>query len=167
MVCGLFLRLFWGGLWVVLRLFLRVVFGLFWGLFLGLFEGFFWELVLKTTGKQAIGLGEEDEMRASNESRSVIDDHNWNRKKVRFCLQKIGDMSVLYYREKKTEDSKRSSWIAPHQGWRWGWGVDCHQKELHHCVKTKLESDHVVYLTERCSLSRTHQVQRQLDWLDR
>ena len=75
---------------------------------------------MKTTGKQAIGLGEEDEMRASNESRSVIDDHNWNRKKVRFCLQKIGDMRVLYYREKKTEDSKRSSRIAPHKGWRWG-----------------------------------------------
>ena len=25
----------------------------------------------------------------------IIDDHNWNRKKVRFCVQKIGDVSVL------------------------------------------------------------------------
>ena len=36
-----------------------------------------------------------DEMRASIESgRSVIGDHNWSRKKVRFCVQKIGDVSV-------------------------------------------------------------------------
>ena len=41
-------------------------------------------------------------MRASNESRSVIDDHYWNRKEVRFCVQKIEDVSVLYYREKET-----------------------------------------------------------------
>ena len=39
----------------------------------------------------------------------IIDDHNWNRKKVRFCVQKIGDVSVLYYREKVAGDSKRPS----------------------------------------------------------
>ena len=49
-------------------------------------------------------------MRASIEcGRSVIDDHNWNRKKVRFCVQKIGDVSVLYYREKETGNSKQPS----------------------------------------------------------
>ena len=41
-----------------------------------------------------------DELIVSIDSgRNVIDDHNWNRKKVRFCVQKIGDVSVLYYRE--------------------------------------------------------------------
>ena len=54
----------------------------------------------------AIGLGEEDEMRASNESRSVIGDHNWNRKKVLFCVQKIGYVSVLYYRGKETTPTR-------------------------------------------------------------
>ena len=39
----------------------------------------------------------------------IIDDYNWNRKKVRFCVQKIEDVSVLYYREKETGDSKRPS----------------------------------------------------------
>ena len=47
-----------------------------------LFEGCF-----EKNPEAAIGLGEEDEMRASIESgRSIIDDHNWNIKKV----QKIG-----------------------------------------------------------------------------
>ena len=39
----------------------------------------------------------------------IIDDHNWNRKNVRFCLQKIEDVSVLYNREKETGDNKRPS----------------------------------------------------------
>ena len=60
--------------------------------------------------KQLLGREGIDEMRASIESgRSVIGDHNWNRKKVRFCVQKIGDVSMLYYREKETGDSKRPS----------------------------------------------------------
>ena len=51
-----------------------------------------------------------DELIVSIDSgRNVIDDHNWNRKKARFCVQKIGDVSVLYYREKGTGDSKRPS----------------------------------------------------------
>ena len=51
-----------------------------------------------------------DELIVSIESgRNVIDDHNWNRKKLRFCVQKIEDASVLYYREKETGDSKRLS----------------------------------------------------------
>ena len=49
-------------------------------------------------------------MRASIEcGRSVLDDHNCNTKKVHFCVKKIGDVSVLYYREKETGDSKRPS----------------------------------------------------------
>ena len=57
----------------------------------------------------AIGSREVDEIRASNERRNVIDDHNRSRKKVRFCVQKLGDVSALYYREKQTGDSKRPS----------------------------------------------------------
>ena len=57
---------------------MRVVFGVVLRLFEGCFE---------KNPEAAIGLGEEDEMRASIESgRSIIDDHNWNIKKV----QKIG-----------------------------------------------------------------------------
>ena len=58
--------------------------------------------------KQLFGREGTDEMSIES-GRSVIDDHNWNRKKVRFCIQKIGDVSVLYYREKETRDSKRPS----------------------------------------------------------
>ena len=42
-------------------------------------------------------------------SSSHLDDHNWNRKTVRFCVQKIGDVNVLCSREKKTGDNKRPS----------------------------------------------------------
>ena len=39
----------------------------------------------------------------------IINDHNWNRKMLRFCVQKIGDVRVLYYREKETGNNKRPS----------------------------------------------------------
>ena len=64
-------------------------------------------VVFEKNREAAIGSREVDEIRASNECRNVIDDHNRNRKKVRLCVQKIGDVSVLYYREKETGDSKR------------------------------------------------------------
>ena len=35
-----------------------------------------------------------------------VDDHNWSRKKLRFYVQKVGEVSALYYREKETGDSK-------------------------------------------------------------
>ena len=38
-----------------------------------------------------------------------IDDRNRNRKKVRLCVHKIGNVSVRYYRKKQTGDSKRPS----------------------------------------------------------
>ena len=52
-----------------------------------------------------------DELIVSIDSgRNVIDDHNWNRKKVRFCVENIGDVSVsIYYREKETGNSKQPS----------------------------------------------------------
>ena len=37
----------------------------------------------------------------------MAEDHNWNRKKQRFCVQKFGDVSALYYREKEMGDSTR------------------------------------------------------------
>ena len=37
----------------------------------------------------------------------MAEDHNWNREKQRFCVQKVGDVSALYYREKETGDSTR------------------------------------------------------------
>ena len=51
------------------------------------------------------GEGMSELIMSIDSGRNVIDDHNWNRKKVRFCVQKIGDVSVLYYREKETGDS--------------------------------------------------------------
>ena len=52
-----------------------------------------------------------DEFIASIETgTNKVDDHNWNRKKIRFCVQKLGDVSVLYYyREKETGDIKQPS----------------------------------------------------------
>ena len=51
---------------------LRLLEGCFWGCF----EGCCLRVGFEKNREAAIGLGEEDEMRASNESRSVIDDHN-------------------------------------------------------------------------------------------
>ena len=36
-----------------------------------------------------------------------VDDLNWSIKKLRFSVQKVGDVSALYYREKETGDGKR------------------------------------------------------------
>ena len=49
-------------------------------------------------------------MRASNESvEMLLMIIIGTGREVRFCIQKIGDVSVLYYREKETGDSKRPS----------------------------------------------------------
>ena len=39
--------------------------------------------------------------------RGMVEDHNWNRKKQSFCVQKGGDVSALYYPENETGDSTR------------------------------------------------------------
>ena len=39
----------------------------------------------------------------------MAEDYNWNRKKQRFCVQKVGDESALYYPERETGDSTRSA----------------------------------------------------------
>ena len=88
-----------------------------------------------------------DEMRASIESgRSVIGDHNWSRKKVRFCVQKIGDVSVLYYRKKETGDCKRPSLrvVAVEDLWETLMGV---HEQVCHGGKTRMEK----YLVEHGS----------------
>ena len=61
---------------------------------------FYSELESHVIFKQLLGREGMNELIVSIDSgRNVIDDHNWNRKKVRFCVQKIGDVSVLYYRQ--------------------------------------------------------------------
>ena len=48
--------------------------------------------------KQLLGGEGMDELIVSIDSgRNVIDDHNWNRKKVRFCVENIGDVSASIY----------------------------------------------------------------------
>ena len=76
----------------------------------------------------------------------IIDDHNWNRKKVRFCVQKIEDVSVLYYREKETGDSKRPSLrvVAVEDLWETLMGV---HEQVCHGGKTRMEK----YLVEHGS----------------
>ena len=89
--------------------------------------------------KQLLGREGIDEMIVSIESgRNVIDDHNWNRKKVRFCVQKIGDVSVLYYREKETGDNKRPSLrvVAVEDLWETLMGV---HEQVCHGGRTRME----------------------------
>ena len=89
--------------------------------------------------KQLFGREGIDEMIVSIESgRNVIDDHNWNRKKVRFCVQKIGDVSVLYYREKETGDNKRPSLrvVAVEDLWETLMGV---HEQVCHGGRTRME----------------------------
>ena len=58
---------------------------------------FYFELKSHVIFKQLLGGEGMDELIVSIDSgRNVIDDHNWNRKKVRFCVENIGDVSVLY-----------------------------------------------------------------------
>ena len=54
---------------------------------------------------------EDDEReRGSNESGiSMAVDHNWSRREERSCVQKVGDVSALYYPEKETGDSTRTA----------------------------------------------------------
>ena len=75
-----------------------------------------------------------------------MDHHNWIRKKVRFCVQRIGDVSVLYYREKKTGDSKRHSLrvVAVEDLWETLMGV---HEQVCHGGRTRMEK----YLVEHGS----------------
>ena len=55
-----------------------------------------------------------------------VDDHNWSRKKLRFCVQKVGDVNALYYLEKETGDSKRPPLRVVAIEDLWGTLVDVH-----------------------------------------
>ena len=59
------------------------------------------------------------------------DDHNWSRKKLRFSVQKVGDVSALYYREKETGDSKRPPLRVVAIEDLWGTLVDVHGQVGH------------------------------------
>ena len=102
-------------------------------------ELFYSEIKRHGIFKQLLGREGMDEMIVSIESgRNVIDDHKWNRKKVRFCVQKIGDVSVLYYREKETGDSKRPSLrvVAVEDLWETLMGV---HEQVCHGERTRME----------------------------
>ena len=84
------------------------------------------------TYKQLLGKEGIDEMiEGIVPGTTQVDDHNWRRKKLRFSVQKVGDVSALYYREKKTGDSKRPPLRVVAIEDLWGTLVDVHGQVGH------------------------------------
>ena len=77
-------------------------------------------------------LRKKNEKRKSNETGTTqVDDHNWSRKRLRFSVQKVGDVSALVYREKETGDSKRPPLRVVAIEDLWGTLVDVHGQVGH------------------------------------